>query len=82
MKDKIIEIVGFGIEPEKAEIIAQQLMDLFAEKESKSMEELIWEKKFPDEDYNPDDFYDLARENPLEYLKLCLEICSKEMIEL
>ena len=30
MKDKIIKIVGFGMEPERAELIAQQVLDLFA----------------------------------------------------
>jgi len=30
MKEKIIEIVGFNIEPERAELIAQQVLDLFA----------------------------------------------------
>lgn len=30
MKEKIIEIVGFGMEPERAELIAQQVLDLFA----------------------------------------------------
>ena len=29
-KDKIIEIIGFGIEPERAELMAQQILDLFA----------------------------------------------------
>jgi len=30
MKEKIIEIVGFNMEPEKSELIAQQVLDLFA----------------------------------------------------
>ena len=30
MKEKIIEIVGFSMEPERAELIAQQVLDLFA----------------------------------------------------
>ena len=30
MKEKIIEIVGFNMEPERAELIAQQVLDLFA----------------------------------------------------
>lgn len=30
MKDKIIKIVGFNMEPERAELIAQQVLDLFA----------------------------------------------------
>lgn len=30
MKEKIIEIIGFNIEPERAELIAQQVLDLFA----------------------------------------------------
>ena len=30
MKEKIIEIVGFNMEPERAELIAQQILDLFA----------------------------------------------------
>ena len=29
MKEKIIEIVGFNMEPERAELIAQQVLDLF-----------------------------------------------------
>jgi hypothetical protein len=30
MKEKIIEIVGFNMEPERAELIAQKVLDLFA----------------------------------------------------
>ena len=30
MKEKIIEIVGFNMEPERAELIAQRVLDLFA----------------------------------------------------
>jgi len=29
LKEKIIEIVGFNLRPEKAEIMAQQIIDLF-----------------------------------------------------
>lgn len=29
MKKKIIEIIGFGLEPERAELMAQQILDLF-----------------------------------------------------
>ena len=30
MKEKILEIVSFGIEPERAELLVQQILDLFA----------------------------------------------------
>ena len=31
MKAKIIEIIGFGMEPERAELIAERILELFVE---------------------------------------------------
>lgn len=43
----------------------------------KSIEELIFEKRFDGEDFNPNDFNDWAKENEFEAYKLCLEISNE-----
>jgi hypothetical protein len=51
MKEQILDIIGFGIEPERAELKASQLIVLFNQhmldkaKESKTLADLI-EKSF------------------------------------
>jgi len=41
-----------------------------------TIEELIWLKKFPEESFNANDFYDWAKENEGEAFALCLKIAS------
>jgi|TARA_R110000744_G_C19045018_1_gene527114 hypothetical protein len=41
-----------------------------------SVEEMICKLKFPNEDYDPNDFNDWAKENENEAYKLCLKIAT------
>ena len=42
-----------------------------------TIEEMIFTLKFPNEDYDPNDFNDWAKENEYEAYNLCLEIATK-----
>ena len=41
---------------------------------NQSFEEMIWQKKFPDKEYDADNFYDWAAENANEAFELCLSV--------
>jgi hypothetical protein len=41
---------------------------------SLSFEEMIWNKRFPDEDFDADNFYDWAAENGKEAFYLCIDV--------
>ena len=74
MKEKIIEIVGFNMEPERAELIAQRVLDLFAVSGSLPSEEDIFQwavKKSKSFERNL-----LARQcfiEGAEYMRKCVE---------
>lgn len=45
-----------------------------------TIEEMIFKRKWPDEDFEPNDFNDWAKENETEAYKILLEI-AKELLE-
>jgi hypothetical protein len=71
-----------AFENAKAEncLFAQQALSEiieWAEENHLSVEEMIWKMKFPDEEFNGDDFYDWAAENSREAFRLCLDVANK-----
>lgn len=48
----------------------------------KTIEQLIFEKRFKGEEFDPNDFNDWAKENESEAYKLCLEIAQQLQKEL
>jgi hypothetical protein len=64
-----------NIQAEKCVFAQQVLSDIieWAEEESLSVEEMMWNEKFPDEKFDADNFYDWAAENSKEAFRLCLE---------
>ena len=39
-----------------------------------SFEEMVWNKRFPDEDFDADNFYDWAAENGKEAFYVCIDV--------
>jgi len=39
-----------------------------------SFEEMVWKKRFPDEDFDGDNFYDWAAENGKEAFYVCIDV--------
>lgn len=39
-----------------------------------SFEEMVWKKRFPDEDFDGDNFYDWAAENDKEAFYVCIDV--------
>lgn len=44
---------------------------------AKTIEQLIWEEKFPDEEFNPNDYNDWAKENEAEAYMLCMRVARR-----
>lgn len=48
--------------------------DLCAVSSRLSFEEMVWNKRFPDKDFDADSFYDWAAENGKEAFYVCIDV--------